>query len=433
MATVSFRLREVKSEKHPILIYLSLGRGKMIQVKTGFTINPKNWSDSTKRPKQNVDSNKKLLNDLKKLDSYVFDELNKSNSEGEIINRFWLSKTTDNCFNRNDTDNKENNLVAYQIQHIIDNANTRKIRGTNKIGISENRLKGYITFLHLFERYEKHLKKEIRLTDISSVFVDDFTNWLMNIENYAINYSGKQIDNLKTVCLDAQKREIKTHPFVRNIQGFKESKEDKYIITLSFDELEIIRNKNLSKASLINARKWLLIGCEIGQRGSDLLNLTKKNIRYKNNVLYLDILQQKTGKSVTVPITKKYIENYIAKEFPHKISIQKLNGYFKDICQICEIDEVIKGKKYDKDVKRKKLGNYPKHELITSHICRRSFATNYYKSIPTPILIEITGHSKESMFLEYIGKPKDKDDNANLFLKLVTEMDRENKSNLKAV
>ena len=43
----------------------------------------------------------------------------------------------------------------------------------------------------------------------------------------------------------------------------------------------------------------------------------------------------------------------------------------------------------------------PKYELIASHSFRRSFASNYYKIIPTPILINTTGQSKESMFLKF--------------------------------
>ena len=242
MATVNFRLRKVNQNKHPILVYLSLGRNKMIQVKTDFTINPKDWSNSTKRPKQNNEANKKLFNDLKKLDSYIFDELNMSNSNGEIINRWWLEQKTQDCFNRPVKNKTESDLLTYQTQHIIDNANTRKIKGSNKIGLSQNRIKGYITFLNLIKRYEIHLKKEIRLTEINSVFVDRFTNWLINTEEYSVNYSGKQIDNLKTVCMDSLKREIKTHPFVSNIQGFKETKEDKHIITLTLEELDSIRN-----------------------------------------------------------------------------------------------------------------------------------------------------------------------------------------------
>ncbi len=41
---------------------------------------------------------------------------------------------------------------------------------------------------------------------------------------------------------------------------------------------------------------------------------------------------------------------------------------------------------------------------MTSHICRRSFATNQYGILPTALIMQITGHSTEKMFLNYIGK-----------------------------
>ena len=61
---------------------------------------------------------------------------------------------------------------------------------------------------------------------------------------------------------------------------------------------------------------------------------------------------------------------------------------------------LIKGKKEF----RKLEGTFPKHELVTSHICRRSFASNYYGEMPTPLIIAITGHSTERQFLVYVGK-----------------------------
>ena len=55
--------------------------------------------------------------------------------------------------------------------------------------------------------------------------------------------------------------------------------------------------------------------------------------------------------------------------------------------------------------KRKKEGVYAKHQLITSHVCRRSFATNLYGTpMPTALIMQITAHSTEKMFLNYIGK-----------------------------
>lgn len=58
------------------------------------------------------------------------------------------------------------------------------------------------------------------------------------------------------------------------------------------------------------------------------------------------------------------------------------------------------GKK--KKIHRKIFGKYPKHELVSSHICRRSFATNLYGKIDTLTIMKITGHQTEKQFLNYI-------------------------------
>jgi hypothetical protein len=56
----------------------------------------------------------------------------------------------------------------------------------------------------------------------------------------------------------------------------------------------------------------------------------------------------------------------------------------------------------------------PKYEFVTSPIMRCSFASNYFGKIETPLLLNITGHSKESNFLTYIGTHQNKDALADL-------------------
>ncbi|RPG55231.1 MAG: hypothetical protein CBC56_005720 [Flavobacteriales bacterium TMED96] len=112
--------------------------------------------------------------------------------------------------------------------------------------------------------------------------------------------------------------------------------------------------------------------------------------------------------------------------FPKKISDQKYNDYIKEVCQLAGITEVIHGGKsvnvgtIEKKSYRKKKGMYPKYELVTSHIGRRSFATNYYGKIPTPLLMSATGHSSEKQFLEYIKR--DPIDNALMLAEMFSKM-----------
>ena len=430
MATVNFRLRSKANKNVSIKVYLSTGRGNLIELNSGFTINPKNWSKETDRPTQNNSTENKLLRgNLNKLETFIFDNLNKDLSTGVLIDSYWLQNQINNCFER--VEKTDTGIITNHIKYIIDNANTRKIKGRAKLGISQSRVKVYETFKKLFEAYQKEIKKQIHFLDINKTFVDRFTNWLINTQKYSVNYAGKQIDNLKTVCLDAEKNDIKINPYIEQIEGFSESSEDRFIVTLSFEELEQIRTAEITNTAYNNARKWLLIGCEIGQRGGDLLKITKNDIRYKGGNMYLDVTQQKTGKSVTIGIIDPHIIDIIENEFPHEISTQKLNFYIKKVCEVAKINESVEGKRLNPKAKkenpesmRKVLGFYPKHELITTHSFRRSFATNYYKQIPTGVLIGITGHSKESLFLEYINKREDKDANADLFMKFYEQINK---------
>ena len=124
---------------------------------------------------------------------------------------------------------------------------------------------------------------------------------------------------------------------------------------------------------------------------------------------------------MTVPLHQKVIEILDKRSgaFPHPISDQKYNDYIKDVCQIAKINDKISGSKKSETapkskIYRKDVGTFEKWELITSHIGRRSFATNFYGKIPTTYLIYVTGHSTEQMFLTYIGKS-----NKDLVMELV--------------
>lgn len=427
MATINFRLRKVKKETYPILIRLTLGRGKEYQSKTGFYINPKSWdATKTQLPKGNDTEIKNLRKDLKKLDAHIEEQLNKTLGTGEIIDKFWLDEQIKNCFNRKEK--TDNAVLTNHIQHIIDNANTRKIKGTNKIGLSKGRIRSYKTFLNLITTYQKDkIKKQIHFLDINKPFIENLTTWLLNEKKYSIGYSGKVLANLKAVCTDAKNTLIEVNEYTSNIEVFKERKEDRYIQTLSFEELEIIKQVKLTGAK-DNARNWLIIGCFLGQRVGDLMNLSKTNLRLEQNYLFVDLVQEKTKKSVTIPIYDDYVRNILLNKFPYSLTPQKLNDHLKNVCEKAKINQLVKGKKTNPETKRKELGNYPKFQLITSHCMRRSFASNHYKKMATPLIIGITGHAREDEFLRYIGAPEDKDSNAKEFLR---QLEQYNKANQK--
>ena len=209
------------------------------------------------------------------------------------------------------------------------------------------------------------------------------------------------LSRLKTVCKDASYDGVEVSLQLGKIKGGKPTND--YVIFFTEKELEQIEKTDLIGDALNNARRWLLIGCNIGQRGGDLLKLTNDNIIIRNGLKVIELKQKKTGSDVTIPLLSK-TEELLKDGFPRPISIQKFNEYIKVICKKAEINELTKGRRYDSDKKRRVEGVYKKWEVCSSHIMRRTFASLTYGNLPTPLIMKITSHKTEKVFAQYLGK-----------------------------
>ena len=107
---------------------------------------------------------------------------------------------------------------------------------------------------------------------------------------------------------------------------------------------------------------------------------------------------QKVGKYLKIPVNKelqKILNEYDG--FPKFISSQKFNINLKELCKEAGIDDLV-----SRNVNGKQV-TFHKYELVSSHVCRRSFATNMYKLKPDPYTImKITGHTTVKQLLDYI-------------------------------
>lgn len=400
MATINFILQG-KSAMSNITIRFVVSKQIDLKRKTGLTIDSKDWSEPKKEPIPKDENLKRLRSKLSDLKKHIETAFNNAISNGIEITSDWLQLQID-VFNKK-IPIVELDLLTNYIQKYIDDA-PYKQNQKKQLGLSPGRVQNLKLFKATILRYEAELPKgkSILIKDINLLFVDKFKLWLFG-KGYSINYVGKNIANLRTICIDASKNDIETSVQIKNIKGVSETKEPEDIVFLSEQEQEAIKKAPLLREALINARKWLLLGCLIGQRGGDLLNITAKNIKDINGIKIIELKQQKTGKLVAIPLLPEAIE-IIENGFPYKISLAHFNEYIKDVCLEAELLSPTKGRKKLKQGKPTVKGVYPKHEIVSSHVCRRSFATNFYGRIPTPVLMNITAHGSERMFLSYIGK-----------------------------
>lgn len=429
MSTIGFRIRGKNPLKsYQIKLRLSISRTEVFEVSSGQLINADDWDFKKQFPKKNRDATVKAVElKLQSMLSNINISLVKAQNCGVEINRDWLQEQINNEYDDNvrinvlkpDTNEEKKTYLLYHIEKYIEKAPAKKVKGKSSLGLEENTIKKYITFKNLMLRYEAVIKKKIKFEHLNKDFIDNFIQWLRINEGYSENYAGKQIDHLKTMCNDAKKYNVQINSYSEYIERFKESDEDRYLVTYTFDEIELIRNTEMPNERLENAKKWMLLGFEIGQRGSDLLKIDKSKITNidEEGRVFWEFYQSKTRKWVNVPIINPHTINIVSNDFPYPVTLQKLNDYMKEVLEICGFNEMTEGKKYisENGIKRKVFGSYPKWEISSSHTFRRSFATNWYQEMETSLIMEITGHTRESVFKIYINKREDKEKHARNF------------------
>jgi len=303
------------------------------------------------------------------------------------------------------------------LEGFISNASTKRVKGYGTVGLAFNTIRAYKSLVKVIREFESYSRTKLYLHNIYKVTADQLTQFL-SYKCYSDNYCGQQLKLIKIILKDAHKSGYEIHPYSVFIETFKQKTSERIIHILTLDEIQQVKALKNITSQLVNSYKWFLIGLSIGQRISDLLSLQPYQIGRSSSGLYIDIVQQKTKKAVTVGVVDPMVIDLLLNQFPQKVSLVEFNKCIKHICRLAGINEEVQGFKINPKTRRKEFMRAPKYKFMTSHIMRRSFASNYYRKIET-LLMNIIGHSKESTFLAYIGTNQNKDALADLFMEKV--------------
>lgn len=414
MANISFFIR---SEKSNAIIYVqfSESRNSKIKRKTREMVNPENWSVGINKigePKKLKSGTAEFLNNhellkrkLAEIKSFILKKY-AERKENDIINGDWLDRIITAYYNNGveivELDYIDNYLEHYKT-HILP---FRKYKG--KPIAYRTQQKQETIILKFLEFLKTQKKKRLKVSDYDIAMGNKFVLFLQR-QNLNENTIGKYLKYTKTIFKDAKTENIKINDQLQDIKGFTTETPTPYLTENELQEIQSL--KLIGDNNLEIARDWLIIGCYTGQRAIDLFRMNSKRIITNNEREFISIIQQKTKTPVSVPISKNVREILEKRngEFPPVFSSNEesnktiFNTYLKKICKLAGIDRKEKGRVYDKEEKRYIFGEYPLYETISSHICRRTFATMYYGNIPTAVIMSITGHKTEREFLGYIG------------------------------
>lgn len=404
MATIKYLIKG-KNELSTIYIRLRDGRNTDVTVSTGFFINPKYWSEAkgNLKPIAENDEKQNLSNDLKGLQRKIEDCLNADKGTGKDINKSWLDNVIAKYKNPS---LEEKNKYLSQILTDYRNEMKVKINSKTKKPIAPATIRNFNTTFSRLEKFETYKKKRYLITDIDLTFHGEFTRYEKEVLLLSQNSISKDIKQIKTVCTDAKDKGYTINEQVLS-KKFNAPTESTLFVTITEDEIK--RIKLFTGADYLeNTRDWLIIGCWTGCRVGDLMQLTNNNILITpKGQKFIRYTQSKTNKQVDIPIHSD-IQEILDRlgNFPRPISDQRFNDWIKDVCKsdAVNLKELVHGTRQNPDTHLKEVGTFEKWQLIRSHTCRRSFATNHYNKLPNKLIMAVTGHTTEKMLINYIGE-----------------------------
>jgi hypothetical protein len=366
-----------------------------------------------------------------KLNSYKRTLTNAYNNrkDYEYINSKWVA---DILTPTNNPKIKVPNELALYFDY-YDNAKKGELKSTTleKIKVIGNRLKAF----------EVDTDTTIYLQEVNNDFKQRFKDWAIN-KDYHRNTIIKTIKVIVTVCNHANEtHDIVLHhhtPKLTKGKGMKYAETES--IYLNFKELNKIENTHIEDKKLDIARDWLLISCFTAQRISDFMRFNINDITVIDNSKFLDIKQEKTDTPVLVyldeiilKIIKKYNGNFpplFSKSSKESNEII-YNRLVKKVGNLCGINNEVTAQLKNKKTNRAETITAEKYNFISSHIGRRSYASNYYGKIMTSLLIGATGHSSEQQFLRYVqAKPQA---NAKELAKAIQELSKNKETPMRVI
>ncbi|HZK22078.1 MAG TPA: phage integrase SAM-like domain-containing protein [Oscillospiraceae bacterium] len=400
MGNVNFQYRSKKDSANIEIRFTfkdSNDKFRSYYTRTNIEVSKEFWneykSNTRFRDVEKANLKNEIDNHLNEIEKFILEQYQQ---ETAPIQKDWLKDIVSEFYKP-----KNNNTISDNLIQFFDFYLSHK-----KHEITKGTLRKWNVVRNKLENFEKNQQRKFKIKDVNKTFLDAFINWSkeMQYSNSVINSNFKDI---RAVCNEAQLYNIEIsndlHLLKTNLRN-----ETAFKIYLTEQELQQISDLKDLPDYLDNARDWLIISCYTGQRVSDFKRFTPDMTRKQGNGLFIDIKQLKTGKDVTIPLLPQ-VEKILNKrngEYPRTISDQRYNEYIKEVCKLANINEMTKGRitKVTDVGTRKVKGKYEKWRLITSHVGRRSFATNYYGKLPTSFIKDITGHGTEAMLLKYIGK-----------------------------
>lgn len=361
--------------------------GNRLRHYTGKRIEPAKWDYSKQRAKTQCSEANSINGYLKKLARFI----EETYSNEKIIEKNPTIESLKEKLNNLDKQIIETSFVE-NFQKFIDKSKTTK---------SPNTIKNYVNALNHLKSFSSNKKDFLEFSKIDGKFYDLYKSYLIDEAKLTNNTVSKQFKVLKVFMNYATDNGLNTK---LDYNKFKSPEVEGEIVFLSWKELMRLYNKKIKNKALVKVRDVFCFECFTGLRYSDIQNLNKDSV--VNGFLHVNIMKKREKKIVTVPlisfakeIITKYSKDNSRNLFP-VISNQKMNEYLKEVGKLAKIKEPVIIVQYQGAKRIEKV--FPKYEVLTTHVGRKTFITNALDRGVTPeVIMSITDHSTHRAFKRY--------------------------------
>lgn len=371
---IHFVIRIPKQQKNGMAtVYARIAvNGRRSEISLKKKIAPKDWDDTKGKAKGKREEIQKLNSHIERVRTLIADAYHeliqqRKTVSVDAVKSLFLGTAEDTVTLRK--------LVEY---HNRETAHK----------LAQGTLKNYYTTQRYIEKFlkEKYRRNDIALSELNYRFIMDFESYLQKYKpkdhHKPLGNNGvmKHIERLrKMVNMAVTMDWLEKDPFAKYKLHFDKTERG----YLTKEELNVLAYKTFSIERLQSVLDMFLFSCYTGLAYIDMANLTRGNIvKGIDGGDWLVTNRQKTETVVKVPLLpqasaliEKYHDHPKAcnsdRLFP-VISNQRINGYLKEIADICEIGKT-----------------------LTFHIARHTFATTVTLSNGVPIesVSKMLGHT----------------------------------------
>lgn len=286
-------------------------------------------------------------------------------------------------------------------QNIIDHWDEFVVYRTNITKIAPGTIRQYRAAKTRIQFFEKKNKVKITFDSMDLNFYDSFVYHLYSVRGCSPNSIGNQIKYMKAFmnwAVNKQKLSQNTA-----YMEFSKPKNPTQIFTLTQEQLDKLILLDISfDERLDQVRDMFCLCCVTGLRYSDVVRLERSNIKEDHII----ISTKKTNDTAIIPLND--YSKLILKKYPDrlpKIDNNEMNSRLKSIgilAGFTEEHEVIRFKGGIKEVTKR-----PLHELLTTHMGRRSFITQSLERgmLPSTVM-KLSTHRDLKSFNLYINTTK---------------------------